>query len=148
MVERALRGIEESRGVVVIVAPTPAFGVCGSSLDSRFRIRRHACIFEICVFSSGRAADLNGGSLRYTRFSFAPHKINRRSMLRVDPASVARAWFVGARLSPSGSRVLIAGQAHAVNCQPAPALLFGGVHARVLSAYAQTCFGGRRFVPH
>jgi len=36
------------------------------------------------------------------------------------------------RSSASNSRLLIGWQTHAVNGQPAPALLFGGVHASVL----------------
>ncbi len=45
---------------------------------------------------------------------------------------MARTCLVGPRLSVSNPRLLIGWQTHAINGQPAPLLLFGGVHARVL----------------
>src|SRR5208337_4547796 len=45
-------------------------------------------------------------------------------------ASVAQTCLVGPRLSAINPRLLIGWQTHAINGQPAPALLFGGVHAR------------------
>jgi hypothetical protein len=49
---------------------------------------------------------------------------------RDTKASIARTCFVDSRLSASNSLHLIGWQTHAVNAQPAPALLFDGVHAR------------------
>jgi hypothetical protein len=49
------------------VAQTPGFGVCGSSLDSRSRIRGQTPVFGILGFFYRRAADLKGGGLRYAR---------------------------------------------------------------------------------
>jgi hypothetical protein len=54
---RAEHMVEES------VAQTPGFGVCGSS--SRPRIRGQATVSGIRGFPYRRAADLNGGGLRY-----------------------------------------------------------------------------------
>jgi hypothetical protein len=48
-------------------------------------------------------------------------------------ASVARACLLGPRHSVSNSRLFIGWHTHAVNSQPAPPLLFGGIHPRVLS---------------
>lgn len=61
-------------------------------------------------------------------------KITRaRCHAKTALASVARTCLVRPRLSVSNPRLLIGWQTHAVNSQPTPLLLFGGIHPRVLS---------------
>jgi hypothetical protein len=58
-------GVSATAARQASVAQTPGFGVCGSSLDSRSRIRGQTTVFGIRSFSYRRAADLKGGGLRY-----------------------------------------------------------------------------------
>src|SRR5208337_681258 len=61
-------------------------------------------------------------------------------------ASVARTCFVGPRLLASNPRVPFGGQNHAVEVQPAPAMLFGG-DTRLYARRCVEAIGKRQQIP-
>jgi hypothetical protein len=67
------------------IAQDPVVGGCGSSLDSRFRIRGQTPVFEIWGFSSSRTADPEDGGPRYAnRFALSNPRANWQSLTRSD----------------------------------------------------------------